>query len=232
MIPFRTTAPSSDSVTVTMGLILVNGAVFLYQIGLSDPAHLRFLYSFALVPLVYTRPDIAAQAGLEPDSLLPFLTNTFMHGGWLHLIFNMWTLWLFGAPLEGAMGRLRFLGFYLGCGIAGSVGHFAFNALSPVPALGASGAIAGVLGGYMVRFPHSRVVVVQPIFILPLVFSLPAFIYAAIWFGFQILGGAESFGGGATGGGGIAWWAHIMGFAVGLVGAIFLAPARRRGPWS
>lgn len=233
MIPFRTSAPSSDSVTVTMGLIFVNIAVFLYQIGLSGGPATRFLYTYALVPVVFSRPEVAAHAGLDSGNVLPFLTNTFMHGGYLHLIFNMWTLWLFGGPLEGVMGRLRYLGFYLGCGIAGSVGHFVFNALSPIPALGASGAIAGVLGGYLVTFPRSKVFVVQPVFILPVVLPLPAFIFAIIWFAVQVIGGAKEFGGDGDHalGGGIAWWAHIIGFTAGFAAAWIGRRRPGNGPW-
>ncbi len=238
MIPFRTTAPSSASVGITMSLIVTNIGVFLYQIGLPPVEAARFLYTYALVPVVFVRPDIAAHAGLDSANPLPFLTNTFMHGGYLHLIFNMWTLWLFGGPLEGALGRWRYLAFYLGCGIAGSLGHFAFNLESGAPALGASGAIAGVLGAFTLYFTRARVLIVQPIIVFPVVLRLPAVAFTVIWFGLQVWGGTRELGtaGGAVGGG-IAWWAHIFGFAVGFVAAWLLrgrdaAPIPRAGPWT
>ncbi|MGA0392438.1 MAG: rhomboid family intramembrane serine protease [Rhodospirillales bacterium] len=217
MIPFRTDAPSLGSPAVTMSLIVANIAVYFYQLGLSPQNELYFLYTYALVPVILSDPSIIAQTGLSTNPYLTLITNTFMHGGALHLIINIWTLWLFGAPLEDRMGRLRFLLFYLVCGALGSYGHYIFNTLSTIPALGASGAIAGVLGGYTYIFPKARVHVIQPIFFFPLVFRLPALIYTGIWFAIQLFQGTASLGtqnGSEVGG--IAWWAHIGGFAGGI----------------
>jgi membrane associated rhomboid family serine protease len=246
MIPFRTTAPSAAMPTVTMTLIFVNVAVFLYQIGLTPRAEMAFLYRFALVPAVYANPDLARQAGLDPYNYWPLITNTFMHGGFLHLILNMWTLWLFGIAVEGRLSALRFLLFYLACGAVGSLGHLLFNLSSTVPALGASGAIAGVLGGYARLFPRAKVTLVFPIIIFPLIFSVPAVAYTAVWFALQVYRGTTTLGLGAAVGGGIAWWAHIGGFLAGLILVGVLArpgPPRpepalpsglrlRQGPWS
>ncbi|MBL6957533.1 MAG: rhomboid family intramembrane serine protease [Rhodospirillales bacterium] len=224
MIPFRTSAPTTASPVVTMGLIVANIAVYFYQMGLAGPAANLFIYTFALVPAVYSHPQAALDAGLDPDSYLPLITNTFMHGGPLHLIFNMWTLWLFGGPLESRLGRVGFILFYLFCGALGSLGHLAFNLDSTIPALGASGAIAGVLGGYAWLFPKARISIVQPIFFFPLIFQLPALVYTAVWFGLQIFQGVIEFAN-RTGeqAGGIAWWAHIGGFAAGLLLVRFYA---------
>jgi membrane associated rhomboid family serine protease len=217
MFPFRTTAPTLGSPVVTMVLIVANISVFLYQIGLSAQAEQVFIYTHALVPAVYSHPELARGAGFNPDNYLPFVTNTFMHAGFLHLILNMWTLWLFGAPLEDRLGRWRFLALYMACGTVGSVGHLAFNLQSTVPALGASGAVAGVLGGYTLFYPRAKVALVQPIFFFPLVFHLPAMVFTGLWFAFQVLGGAAVFTADAgSAGGGIAWWAHIAGFLAGL----------------
>jgi len=251
MIPFRTTAPGAAVPAVTMGLILVNVAVFLYQIDLAPRAETRFLYTYALVPAVFANPDLARHAGLDPHNYWPLLTNTFMHGGWLHLIFNMWTLWLFGAPVEGRMSRVRFLVFYLACGFLGSMGHLLANLDSTVPALGASGAIAGVLGAYARLFPGAKVTLFLPIIIIPFIFSVPAIIFTGVWFAIQLWQGTAAMDA-ASGAGGIAWWAHIVGFLAGLVligwlggrpwqtplpppptGPLFRTGIRlRRGPWS
>ena len=244
MIPFRTTAPGAQMPVVTMGLIVANIAVFFYQLDLPPQFEMRFLYTYALVPAVYTNPELARHAGLNPFNYWPILTNTFMHGGWLHLIFNMWTLWLFGLAIEGRMSRFRYLAFYLLCGMVGSLGHLMFNLDSTVPALGASGAIAGLLGGYGRLFPGAKVTLIQPIFIFPVVFSVPAIAYTAVWFGLQVWQGTASMDVGSAAGG-IAWWAHIAGFLAGLAligplgGRPWRAPPNRpsglsvkRGPWS
>lgn len=234
MIPFRTTAPSDGSAVMTMSLIAANVAIYFIQIGFDGQAAKVFIYTYALVPGVFTHPDAALQAGLDPTNLLPFVSNTFMHGGALHLIFNMWTLWLFGVPVESALGKWRFLLFYLAAGLAGSIGHMVFNLDSMIPALGASGAIAGVLGGFAILHPKARVLVAQPIFFFPLVFPLPAYLYTLIWFGLQAWGGFSEIGA-SSNSGGIAWWAHIGGFVVG-VGLIFFIQKKRgrttpHGPW-
>lgn len=216
MFPFRTTAPTPGSPTVTLFLIVANVGVFLYQIGLPPEASRQFIYTHALVPAIYSHPEAARMEGLNPNNFLPLITNTFMHSGFLHLILNMWTLWLFGAPLESRLGWWRFIVFYLLCAVVGSVGHLAFNLNSTVPALGASGAIAGVLGGYTLLYPRARVALVQPIFFFPFVFHLPALVFTGLWFAFQVLGGAAEFGAAPGNAGGIAWWAHVGGFLAGL----------------
>ena len=151
-------------------------------------------------------PNWALTYGLKPTDYLPFIEGTFMHGGWWHLILNMWTLFIFGASLEGRIGRLQFLSFYLVCGLSASLAHAAFNPDLGVPALGASGAIAGVLGAYATTFPRAKLTILILIVIIPLFFKVPALFYALIWFGFQF---AQGFIDPAdpSKGGGIAWWA-------------------------
>jgi rhomboid family protein len=139
----------------------------------------------------------------------------FLHGGWLHLILNMWTLWLFGPKVEDRMGPVRFLVFYLACGLCASVSHAVFNPMSTEPALGASGAIAGVLGASMTLFPFARLIVMIPILFVPFFFEVPAIVFAGLWFLIQVLQGtAELFM--PSGVGGIAWWAHVGGFVAGI----------------
>ena len=239
MIPFRTSAPAAMMPAVTVGLMLANLAVFLYQYGLDPHQEMLFTYRFALVPAIYGHPEHALQVGLDPTNYWPLITNTFMHGGWVHLIFNMWTLWLFGSALEGRLPTWRFLAFYLLCGTLGSLGHLLSNLDSTVPALGASGAIAGVLGGYTRLYPRAKVTLVFPIVIVPLIFSVPAFLFTALWFAIQLWNGTAA---ADPHGGGIAWWAHIGGFVAGvLLVGWFQRPTRptrqsrpalrRVGPW-
>ncbi|TVR97324.1 MAG: rhomboid family intramembrane serine protease [Rhodospirillales bacterium] len=230
MIPFRTSVDAHRSPVMTMTLIVINVSVFFIQLGMTPEQHLRFLYQYALVPAVYGAPEAARAAGLDPHNYLPLITNTFLHGGFLHIIFNMWMLWLFGVPLEDRLGPWRFLLFYLAAGTAGSLTHLGFNLYSTVPALGASGAIAGVLGGFTWLFPRAKVSVVIPIIIVPLILQWPALVFTALWLTLQVIQGTAALGADpATGG--IAWWAHIGGFAAGLAIAVWLRAGRRRGPW-
>jgi membrane associated rhomboid family serine protease len=148
-----------------------------------------------------------------------------MHGGWWHLILNMWTLFIFGSSLEGRIGRLQFLNFYLICGISASFAHAYFNQDSAVPALGASGAIAGVLGAYATTFPRAKLTILILIVIIPFFFKIPALAYALIWFVFQFAQGFIDLASPSMGGG-IAWWAHIGGFLAGVA----LIPLWRFGP--
>ena len=223
MIPFRTTAPCFRSPVVTVSLIFLNIAVFFFREGLSERAEHAFIVQFALIPAIYGDPAGARAVGLDPGNLLPLLTNTFLHGGYLHLIVNMWTLWLFGLPVEDRLGPGRFVALYLGCGAAGSAAHTLFNLDSAVPALGASGAIAGVLGAFVWLHPRARVAAVVPIIVIPWIFHLPAIFYAGIWFVIQVFEGWWALGADPAAGG-IAWWAHIGGFVAGVAAAIALQP--------
>lgn len=227
MFPIRTSVPARNPAFITWILIGANCAVFLFQIGLGPREQEIFLINYALIPARYFAPGAF---GLPQPSLFdyaPFFTNMFLHGGWLHLILNMWTLWLFGPAVEDRLGSGRFLIFYLVCGVAASVAHALFNATSIVPALGASGAIAGVMGCYLRLFPYARVIVLVPILFLPLFFELYAVLYVGFWFLMQLLQGAsELFS--PSAGGGVAWWAHVGGFVVGFIFGSFLQPVLRR----
>jgi membrane associated rhomboid family serine protease len=142
----------------------------------------------------------------------------FLHGGWLHVIGNMWMLWIFGDNVEDRMGPLRFIAFYLICGVIAAVVHVATNSGSQFPTVGASGALAGVLGAYFLMFPASRVIVLLPVLFIPLFFELPAVIYLGLWFMIQFLSGTASVAAGSeAAAGGIAWWAHIGGFLAGIL---------------
>lgn len=232
MIPLRTSVPIGRPTPAVWTLLLINLLLFVIPATLGPRAYQLFIYEFALVPARYAYPDLARAAGLDPGNFLPLLTNAFLHAGWLHLGVNMWTLWLFGRPLEARLGSVRFTAGYLAFGIAASAAHFAFNLTSTIPALGASGAIAGVLGAFTIAFPRERVLMLFPIGFIPLVWSFPAPVYAGIWFGIQVLSGAGNLVHPEYGRE-IAWWAHIGGFLCGLwlarsLGALPPRPPRRR----
>ncbi|HZH26073.1 MAG TPA: rhomboid family intramembrane serine protease [Azospirillaceae bacterium] len=223
MFPVRTTAPRRRTPVVVLSLIGANAAVFFWQLAL--PPDLAFLSAveWGLVPLRYTDPDWAASVGLDPGNRIPFVTSAFLHGGWLHILVNMWTLWLFGGAVEDRMGRLRFTAFYLAGGIAAAAAHIWVNPDSPVPVVGASGAIAAVLGAHVVLFPGSRVLLLIPILFIPLFVPVGALVYAGIWFAIQVAQGAGALLSPELPGG-VAWWAHIGGFVGGLATARLVAP--------
>jgi membrane associated rhomboid family serine protease len=211
VFPIRNAVATRYPPVATWTLIALNCVVFLVQIGLGPSEQEAFVSTYALIPARYF-----AYGGFDStEDLLPFVTMMFLHGGWLHLILNMWTLWLFGGPVEDRLGSGRYVAFYLVCGIAAAIAHAALNPTSTVPALGASGAIAGVMGCYMRLFPWARVIVVIPIIFIPLFFELPAVVFVGLWFVLQVLQGTVDLLSTSTGAG-IAWWAHVGGFLVGL----------------
>jgi len=222
VFPIKDGVATRYAPVVTWSLIVINCIVFLYEVSLTPDELELFLSRFALIPARYF--DAAAVA--PPRGLvdyLPFMTNMFLHGGWLHLILNMWTLWIFGAAVEDRLGAGAYLVFYLAVGVIASVAHALLNPSSMVPALGASGAIAGVIGCYVRFFPLARLIVVVPILFLPLFFEIPAVFFVGFWFLMQVLQGtAELLA--PSGGAGVAWWAHVGGFIAGFL----LAPAVRR----
>jgi membrane associated rhomboid family serine protease len=215
MLPIQVAVPHRYPPVVTWWLIAINCAVFLYEISLSPSELEAFVHQYALIPARYFGPSTDPNPGLI--EYLPFVTNMFLHGGLLHLILNMWTLWLFGPTIEDRLGRARYLVFYFACGLCASIGHAFFNPTSMIPALGASGAISGVLGGFMLMFPLARLVVVIPILFFPFFFELPAVVFAGFWFVTQVLSATVELFVASSGAGGIAWWAHIGGFVAGVV---------------
>jgi membrane associated rhomboid family serine protease len=215
MFPIRDTVPSRHAPVATWILIGANVLVFLYQLALPNPVQQQLIYVFGIVPARFTHPGWASSVGFPPESLWPFVTSLFLHGGFLHILANMWTLWIFGDNVEDRMGPLRYLAFYLLCGIASGMLHWMTNPDSTLPTIGASGAIAGVLGAYLRLYPRARIVTLIPIFIIPFFFELPAFFYLGFWFFTQLLNGTFSIGGAAAAEG-IAWWAHVGGFLAGL----------------
>ncbi len=209
-------------------LIAVNGLVFLFELSLNDEQREALVHLFGIVPARFSHPAWAEALGFPADDCWPFITSMFLHGGWMHIIGNMWALWIFGDNVEDRMGSLRFLIFYMLCGLLAGIMHWFTNPYSTIPAIGASGAIAGVLGAYLVLFPTARVIAVFPIFFLPFFFDLPAVTYLAIWFFTQLFSGTVALLGPEQVQG-VAWWAHVGGFLAGIiVHRLFLHPDRQR----
>lgn len=215
MIPLQDTIPSHRFPFANWALILINAAVFLLEISLPEYKLELLIRVFGLIPARLTDPAWAEWMGL-PHSYLPLLTNMFLHSGWGHFIGNMWTLYIFGDNVEDRMGSLRYVVFYLLCGVIASAVHVVLYPNSTVPAIGASGAISGVMAAYMFMFPRSRIVFFLPIFFLPYFFELPALLYIGTWFIGQLISGITVLAI-TERASGIAFWAHIGGFAAGAV---------------
>jgi membrane associated rhomboid family serine protease len=215
VFPLRDTIPSERFPVVTVFLILINVAIFLLEAAFPQDLLQVFFYYFGIVPARYSHPDWAIWVGLPFDNYWPFVTSMFLHGGFLHLLSNMWSLWLFGDNVEDRMGRAGFLCFYLLCGILAAVVHYLTNLDSTVPVVGASGAIAGVMGAYFVMYPRASIITLVPIFFFPLYFEIPAVTYLGLWFLGQLFSGTLSLAG-PSDVGGIAFWAHVGGFLSGL----------------
>ncbi len=213
MIPLRDDNPTRTPPVVTRLLVAANVLVFVYEV-LLGPGLRDFVFQWGFVPLKLT----LARYGEFPlvAAALPALTSMFLHGGASHLIGNMWYLWLFGDNVEDVLGHGRFLLFYLGCGIVATAFHYLSGPTAQVPTVGASGAIAAVLGAYIVAFPRTRVYTLIPLFPFFPVVALPAFLVLGLWFVLQFILGLGSLGA-ASGAGGIAFWAHVGGFAAGLL---------------
>ncbi|HUJ26510.1 MAG TPA: rhomboid family intramembrane serine protease [Myxococcales bacterium] len=224
MIPLRDTVRSRTAPIVTVGLIALNVMVFLHEVGLG-PYLERFVFAYGLIPrrLVYWRGD-----PLDPLRFLPLLTSMFWHGGWLHLLGNMLYLWIFGDNVEDRLGHFRYLFFYLLCGAVAGLTQVALNPASQLPTIGASGAIAGVLGAYLVTYPRSRVLTFVPLFFLPWFVEIPAVFYLAFWFLMQLLEGIGSLGARTADTGGVAVWAHVGGFIAGVILVKLMQPAGTR----
>jgi membrane associated rhomboid family serine protease len=222
VIPLRDENPSSRPPVVTRTLIAVNVALFLYELAIG-PGLRDFMMSWGLVPARITGALSGGESVIQAGT--PLLTSMFLHGGWMHLIGNMWYLALFGDNVEDRLGHLPYLGFYLVAGLAGGLLHYAFNAGSLVPTVGASAAIAGVLGAYAVAYPRARVLTLVPLFPFFQLMGLPALVVLGLWFLFQFFTGALSLAWSATGG--VAWWGHIGGFVFGAL-VMLLVGGRRR----
>ena len=226
MIPLRDDAPRWSFPGVTLTLILINCAIFFYESALlARSAYLGelFIQTYGAIPARV----LAAVNGDYPliEGVAPLFTSIFLHGGWLHLIGNMWFLWVFGDNVEDELGHFPYLVFYIACGVIASLAHIFSGPSSTVPTVGASGAIAGVMGAYLIRFPMARVVTLIPFFLFFTTVEIPAFVMLLYWLAIQLLSGTMTLGEASTGG--VAWWAHVGGFAAGAL-LIWSRPRRRR----
>lgn len=213
MIPLRDENPSATVPLVTRTLIGLNLAVFVFEV-LLGPGLRPFLFDWGFVP---ARLTLAVRFGDLPllPAVLPLLTSMFLHAGWSHLLGNLWYLWIFGDNVEDVLGHAGFLVFYLACGVVATLLHYLTGPVAEVPTVGASGAIAAVLGAYVAAFPRARVFTLLPFFPFIRVVPLPAFFLLGLWFLFQFVLGLGALS--TSGGGGIAFWAHIGGFVAGLL---------------
>lgn len=217
MLPLRDHNPSARTPWVTWTLIAANVLIFMgyWPLFNDERALALFFFDWGMVPVRIAQGESGAS----------MVTSMFLHGGLLHLAGNMLFLWIFGDNLEDVLGPVGFVGFYLAAGIVAALAQFAADPLSPVPMVGASGAIAGVMGGYLLLFPRARIDVLLIIVIFVRIVSLPAVVILGLWFGMQVFGGLSLAGGG--GAGGVAFWAHAGGFLAGL--ALILPVWLRRG---
>jgi len=211
MIPIRDTIQSKNYPIVNNLIIGVNIFVYLIQMSQGSDQNI-FIFTYGLVPAKFSSPEIAAY--FSPlQQFISLFSFMFLHGGFWHLLGNMWSLYIFGDNVEDRMGPFRYLAFYILCGVASGASHMFLNWHSQIPTIGASGAIAGVMGAYFLLYPKSRILTLIPIFFIPYFIEIPAFFFLGIWFLIQFISAA----GAAGQGGGIAWWAHIGGFIFGMI---------------
>jgi len=226
MIPLRDTIRSRDVPMVNWLIIIINVVVFLFEASLGPRQLDAFIRLAGAVPR-----NFFVNLGL--DQAVSLFTSMFLHGGWAHLISNVWALYIFGDNVEDRMGHLRYLVFYLLTGVIAELTHIFLSPTSTVPMIGASGAISGVLGAYLVLFPTSRVITLVPLFFVPWFVEIPALFYLGFWFVSQLFNGLFSLAMAGPVGtyGGVAWWAHVGGFAAGLLlVGVFARRVRRAYP--
>jgi len=222
VIPLKDLTPRRSFPVITLVLIAVNVVIFLHQISLSSAAGEAFVRAYGLVPYKISLA-LAGRRYTLTEALFPLFTCMFLHGGFLHLLGNMWFLWVFGGKVEDRLGSLPYLLFYLAAGIGSGVAQTLFSWGSQVPSIGASGAISGVLGAYIVFFPNSRILALVPLLIIWFLWRIPAVIFIGLWFLMQFLSGVSSLGSQSLGG--VAWWAHVGGFLIGVAVAFIVRAA-------
>ncbi len=232
MIPIHDNIPSRRTPVVNYALIGVTSVVFFLQLT-QDPDAPNYVEQYGMIPARVTNPgqqveipDVKISKEGEPELIerpaapsavppwLTLLTCVFLHGGWMHFLGNMWFLYIFGDNVEDCFGHVQYLLFYLGCGVAASGMHLMTGPDSTVPTIGASGAIAGVMGGYFLLYPGAMVLTLVPLFVIFFTMVLPAYVFLGLWFLLQLLQGTLSISG--TLAEGVAWWAHIGGFVAGM----------------
>jgi membrane associated rhomboid family serine protease len=213
MIPLRSSEPHYTRPTVNLVLIAVNVAVFLYELSMPSYALNRFIMAHGIVP--------------DRFSYASVLTSMFIHGGFLHILGNMWFLWIFGRGVEDILGHAKYLFLYFACGFAAAFLFILLNPNSTIPTVGASGAIAGVMGAYLIKFPRAYIRTLVFIVVFITTFDIPAAFLLIYWFAIQFFSGIGSVGYSAQMSGGVAWFAHVGGFLAGM-GLVMLMPTRQR----
>ncbi|CCO24188.1 rhomboid family intramembrane serine protease [Maridesulfovibrio hydrothermalis] len=215
MFPIRDNVPCITTPYILRGILVINALVFLLEQTLTPKGKLMLFHLLGVVPARYFNPEWAVAAGYPGNGALPLLTYMFLHSGWLHIILNLWMLWIFADNIEDATGHMRFLFFYLLCGLIAITVQVIFNPTASSPVIGASGAVAGIMGAYLVLYPHGKVLTLFPIIIIPIFIKLPASLFLGLWFALQIVSGLSNhFVESAQK---VAWAAHIGGFIAGLV---------------
>ena len=229
MFPLRDSVFCNTVPVMVLTIIAANAVIFLYEQTLGPVEMRQLLGEYALIPARYFDVRWANGMGLDPGDYTSFFTCMFLHGGWFHIILNMWVLWIFGCAMEDRLGHVRFVVFYVLCGLAAAGAHTLLYPDSTIPVVGASGAVAGVISAYAFAYPTARLTVLVPLFcIIPLFIEIPAVFFALFWFLMQILQGSlELYAPGL--GGGVAWWAHLGGFFSGIV-LLWLMTPEQRGP--
>lgn len=214
MIPLKNLNPRRAFPVMTLFLIAANVAVFIHQITLPPKAFDAFINTYGVIPS-HIQMALAGRRYTLMDALYPLFTCMFVHGGFLHIIGNMWFLWIFGDNVEDEFGAVPYLFFYLFCGIVSGITQVAFSWGSHIPSVGASGAISGVLAAYVILFPRAKVLTLVPLLFFWFTARISAWVFIGIWFLLQFLSGLGSLG--AINTGGVAWWAHVGGFAMGAL---------------
>jgi membrane associated rhomboid family serine protease len=217
MIPLRDVIPSRTTPYVTITIIVLNTLAWLFELSLPHDDLNQVLTAYGVVPAYFSWPTL--------------ITSMFLHGGWMHVIGNMWYLWIFGDNVEDSLGHGRFIVFYLLCGIVAAFGQILIQPDSTLPTIGASGAIAGVMGAYFVLYPQSRVLTLLPLIIIWEIVELPAIVLLGFWFLMQLFSAGTIAMTASTGGGGVAFMAHVAGFLFGVVGVFVFRKRQRSEQW-
>jgi len=217
MIPLRDVIPSRSTPYITVTLIVLNAVAWLYELTIPGDLRPVFLQLYGVVPADFSTPTL--------------VSSMFLHGSWSHFIGNMWYLWIFGDNVEDRVGHGRFIAFYLLCGIVAALGHVAMDPTSILPTIGASGAIAGVMGGYFVLYPQSRVLTLVPLIVYVEIIELPAVVLLGFWFIMQLFSAGAIAVTANTSSGGIAFVAHVAGFVAGLLGVFLFRKRERSSEW-
>lgn len=210
MIPLRDNLRSHSIPFMTILLIAANCYVFYQEISINERSLMLMIRQYGLIPSQLIEALNAGSMALA--NYLPIFSNLFLHGGWLHIIGNMWYLWIFGDNVEDWLGRINFFAFYMVCGLIANISHTLLDPFSTVPVIGASGAVSGILGAYLILYPGAKVKTLVPIFIFLQIFEIPATLFLGFWFFLQLKSGAL-----ASAGSNIAWWAHVGGFLAGMI---------------